>query len=178
MPRNAVVSRRYVRALGYLADESDPSQTQKILGELRGFSSTIDSSKLLRSFFLSPVIPKSDKREALTDLKDKVPLTYRFLIALVDGNRLTNLGEIVAEYEAHLESRTGELSVEVITARKLSDATMAEIKQSIEDIWKRKIKVKHQIDAEILGGFMARAPGKILDASARHQFEALRQSLS
>lgn len=178
MPRNAVVTRRYVRALGYLTDDkSDAGLAQKILSELKGFSATLEASKQLRSFFSSPAIPKNEKKEALQDLKEKLPQTFRFLIALVEANRLENLNEIISEYEDVLESRTGEISVEIMTARKLSDATMAEIKNSVEEIWKRKIKVKHSVHPEILGGFIAKTPGKILDASARHQFEALRQSL-
>lgn len=175
MPRNPVAARRYVRALGLVAEEK--SEAQKVLVELKGFQALLAQSKDLRSFFFSPVIPKSDKKDAIMDLKERLPLSHRFLSVLVEGNRLSVLDEIVDGFEASLESASGELSVTLEVARTLPDASIEEIRALLQEKWKRTVRLKTQVNPSILGGFVARAPGKILDASVAHQFEVLKQSL-
>lgn len=178
MPRNAVIARRYVRALSVLnEDKADTSTPAKVLLELKGFQSVINASRDLREFFLSPVIGRDEKKEALQDLKEKLPLTTKFLSTLVESNRLSSLNEIVEEFENSLEALSGELSVELQMAHNLSASTLEEIKQTLEERWKKKIKIKTVINPELIGGFVAKAPGKILDASVANQFQLLKQSL-
>jgi len=179
MPRNAVVSKRYVRALTFLADDKhDPELAKKILAELQGLWGAVKTSKELKSFFVNPVISKSDKKEVLAELKDKLPITQRFFSALIDSGRFVNLPEIIEEFEKYLEGLTGELSVSLESARSLSDSQVEEIRAMLQEKWGRKLKIQTKLNPEILGGFVARAPGRILDASLSHQFEILKQSLA
>lgn len=175
MPRNPVAARRYVRALGLVSEEK--TEAQKILVELRSFQQLLAQSKDFRSFFFSPVIPKSDKKEAILDLKERLPLAHRFLSVLVEANRLSVLDEIVDGFEASLESASGELSVTLEVARTLPDSSLEEIRALLQEKWKRTVRLKTQVNPAILGGFIAKAPGKILDASVVHQFDVLKQSL-
>lgn len=175
MPRNSIAAKRYVRALGL--QTTDGTEIQRSLQELRSFWAAVGSSKEIRSFFLSPVISKTDKQAMLAELKDKFPHTLRFLAVLIDANRLGVLPEIIEELEIALEAIAGEVSVTIESARGLSDDAVSEIKSILQDKWGRKIRAKMVVNPELIGGFVARAPGKIFDASVRRQFEALKQVL-
>lgn len=178
MPRNSAAARRYVRALQVLIDEKSEGSAQKLLAELKGFQSTLKSSPEAAKFFFNPVIGKSDKKDALAEIKTKLPMTEKFLEALVEGNRINILDEIIEEFEGLLEADSGELSVQLETARALSESSLEEIKSLLRDRWKKKVKLNVTINPELMGGFVAKAKGRILDASVTNQFELLKQSLS
>ncbi len=175
MPRNPIAAKRYVRALGF--QPNDVATIQASLQELRSFLAVLASTKEIRGFFLSPVVSKAEKLAMLSEVKEKFPTTLRFLAALIDANRLAIMPEIVEELEASMEAISGEMSVTIESARALSEESLGDIKAILQDKWGRKIKAKVLINPDLIGGFVAKAPGKILDASVRRQFEVLKQAL-
>lgn len=178
MPRNPLAARRYARALGLLGDSKiDLVAAQSILQEMRAFQAVLNSSRQTRQFFASPVISKSAKKETLQEIKDQLPHTFRFLSMLIESNRFGLFNEILEEVERGMEALSGELSVTIESARTLSEEILAEIKSTLQERWGKKIRAKTQINPDLIGGFVARAPGKIFDASVKHQFEVLKQSL-
>ena len=148
------------------------------MAELKAFQVTLKNSKDVAKFFFNPVISKADKRGVLSEIKAKLPGIEKFLEILVEGNRVSALDEIIEEFEQALESDSGELSVVLESARPLNEASLDEVKSMIQDRWKRKIKLTTVLKPELLGGFVARAKGRVLDASVVNQFEMLKQSLS
>ena len=177
MPRSSQVSRRYVRALSAVAEDQAGS-SQKILAELRSFVEALQSSKDLRTFFFSPIISRSEKKEILGEIKDKISHTQKFLSVLIDANRLSALPEIVDDYEAAMEAAAGEVSVAVESARPLSAQASDEIRSLLQDEWKKKVKMRTSVNPALIGGFVAQGGGKTLNASVAHQFELLKQSLN
>jgi F-type H+-transporting ATPase subunit delta len=164
-----------VRALSFLNER--PGDSEKALQELKALLAVFKASPEVEKFFRNPVVTRIEKRELLSDLKDTLPLTYRFLMTLADSNRLSIIGDVVDEFEAQKLKASGELSVVLQTARSLDESAVEEIRVSLQEMWQKTIKIKTEVNPKILGGFVARAPGKVLDASVVHQFEELRQQL-
>ncbi len=181
MLRNFVVAKRYAHALFNLSrDKVDPAYSNehsKILQELQSFRAALQSVTRGQEFFLSPVISKDEKRDVLSGLKEKLPLTHRFLVALVDNNRMDAFSDIAQEFERMCEDLSGQLSVRVEVAQPLTPGLEDEIKLVLQERWKREIKIKGEVRPEILGGFIVRAPGKIFDASVSTQIEHMKQQV-
>lgn len=181
MPLSPMVARRYAASLFQLsADKASTvyfGKGQQILNELRAFSEGMLKVADGVEFFLSPVISRDDKKAALAELESKLPLTHRFLAVLVEANRMEALSEIIAEFQAALDQASGELSVDVELAHAATPALLDEIKGVLHGEWKRQIKLNTTVNPNLIGGFIAKAPGRIMDASVSSQLEALEQEM-
>lgn len=176
MPRNTLAAKRYAEALFHLNDGAEGGSS-KVLGELSALAASFEKDRGIEEFFLSPVVSKEDKRQVISEAKEIFPLTQRFLLTLIDANRMDCLLEIVSEFRARCEELAGELSVNVETAHPLSGDALEEIRAFLQDKWKRTIKMQTSINPEIIGGFIARSSGRVLDVSAASQLENLKQSI-
>lgn len=178
MPRNDQVARRYAKALYQLAAAGDQmAKPQQVLEELRVFEESFIKNDEVRKFFCSPVVDRAEKKQVLADIETKLPGIARFLLVLADADRLEIIREIVREFKSLLEESAGEVTVELETARKFSDAAIEEIKQLLEAQWRKKVRLQSRINPEIMGGFVARASGKSMNASALAQLESLGEQL-
>ncbi len=173
--RNPVAARRYAEALFQVCDGAE--NRVRALAELKAFLGSLEGAKELSAFFFNPVVPVSEKRSALDALKEKLPLTYRFLITTTEAGRLELLAEIATALEQMNEEVSGELSVRLRSAHALSSSALDEIRQLLQEKWKRKLKIQSEIDPGLIGGFVAQAPGKLLDASVASQLEGLEQQI-
>ncbi len=178
MRRNDEAARRYAKALFQLSAAGDQvAKPAQILEELRAFEKIFTKDAEIRKFLSSPIVTPEEKKEALAGLESALPSISRFLNLLVEADRIDLFREVVREFELCAEEASGEISVTVETARKFSDRTMDEIRQLLEAQWKKKIKVHHVVNPEILGGFIARTASKSMNASAAAQLERLGEQL-
>jgi len=179
MARNSLAARRYAFSLFQLAQErNDSAELDQVMQELKGFEASLSGADGSVDFFLSPIISKADKIQILQDLKSKLPHTLRFLTVLVESNRFDLLSEIIQALEEMREEVSGELTVELETARKFSDGLLDEVKNTLQERWGRKIILKTAIKPELIGGFVAKAPGRVINASVASQIENLQQQIA
>jgi F-type H+-transporting ATPase subunit delta len=176
MPRNSIVATRYSRAL--IETRGGTKGLEACCSELKTFWQAVSASPELKKFFLSPVVPRSLKVEAINDLRETLKESADFIITLIDGARLEALPEVVESLSLALEEAAGEMSVTVEVARAPQDVLLDEIRSVLQDRWRRRVKITTVVRPELIGGFVARGAGKILDASVATQLDALKQSLS
>ena len=60
-------------------------------------------------------------------------------------------------------------------AHLLTDKQLDEIKAILQSKWDSKIKMKTKVNPELIGGFVAKAPGRVMDASLANQLDNLEQ---
>lgn len=176
MPRNSIVATRYVRAL--IESKGGTRGLEACYAELRVFWGAVSSQQDLLEFFMSPVVSRELKLEAVAALKGPLKESSDFIMTLIDGSRLDSLPEIMEAMQLALEDAAGEMSVTVELARMPDAALLEEIKSLLQERWRKKVNMKTVVRPELIGGFVARGQGKILDASVVSQLDSLKQSLS
>jgi len=180
MRLNQQVARRYAQSLFQLSHETEaetPIKSQQVVLELRAFETALNSEKELKNFFMNPSLRKEEKLEILKDLEPKLPSTFRFLKLLVEADRMGCLAEIIEEYSKAVEEASGEMSIILECAKVPSEKVLEDIKILLEAQWKRKAKIQIKENPAILGGFVAKAPGRTFDASVRSQLRALEKQI-
>jgi len=174
MPRNSVAAKRYALAFfSIVKSDSGMAGLQTILSELKLFNLALDKADDGVAFFFNPVISIDDKVKVLDELMKALPNIHSFLITLVKERRLDCLKDIIDDFARLCEKAAGELAVNLELAHPLPDATVDEIKHVLETKWKSKIKIKTSVNPELIAGFVAKAPGRIMDASVSAQLENL-----
>ena len=181
MPLNPLIAKRYAGALYQLTVDKSATtffgKGPQILMELNSFLGGVKAIPEGMSFYLNPTISSDDKIATLKELESRLPLTSRFLGILIEANRFEYLEEIIHSFQRACEEALGELSVDVEFAHEASAAMLEEVRSALHAEWKKIIKIRSILKPSIVGGFVAKAPGRVMDVSVASQLEALEQQL-
>jgi len=172
----AVAQRIYAEALfGAAKDAGRLSQVHEALAD---FAAAAAESPELRAVLRNPQLESSAKAAILADLAgDEEPLFTHFLQVVAEKGRAAELEEIAKEFERLMAREERRLTVELTTAKELSDAEAAEIVAQIEHASGRKVEATRRVDPELIGGIVLRAGTLQVDASVRGRLERLRTDL-
>ena len=104
-------------------------------------------------------------------------LFRNFLQLVAEKGRGGEIEDIAAEFERLMAREERRLTVELVTARELTDAEAGEIIGQIEQAAGRKVEATRSVDPALLGGFVLQAGSYRADASVRGRLERLRREL-
>ena len=145
---------------------------------LSDFARAITDTPELRTVLRNPQLEPSAKGRILADLAgDEDELFRNFLQLVAEKGRAGEIEEIASEFERLVAREERRLTVELVTARELTDAEAGEIIGQIEQAAGRKVEATRSVDPDLLGGFVLRAGSYRADASVRGRLERLRREL-
>jgi F-type H+-transporting ATPase subunit delta len=145
---------------------------------LADFAFAIQQSPELRSVLRNPQLDPTAKAEILADLAgDEEPLFKNFLLVVAEKGRAGEIEEMAAEFERLIAREERRLTVELTTARELTDEEAKAIVAQIEKAAGRKVEATRTVDPDIVGGIVLQAGSHRADASVRGRLERLRQEL-
>jgi F-type H+-transporting ATPase subunit delta len=145
---------------------------------LADFAAAIRQSPELRSVLRNPQLDPTAKAEILADIAgDEEPLFKNFLLVVAEKGRSGEIEEMAAEFERLIAREERRLTVELTTARELTDEEAKAIVAQIEKAAGRKVEATRTVDPDIVGGIVLQAGSHRADASVRGRLERLRQEL-
>jgi F-type H+-transporting ATPase subunit delta len=145
---------------------------------LADFAAALEQSSELRSVLRNPQFDPTAKAESLADVVgEEEPLFKNFLLVVAEKGRAGELDEIATEFERLIAREERRLTVELTTARELSDEEAAAIVAQIEKAAGRTVEATRTVDPDIVGGIVLTAGSLRADASVRGRLERLRQDL-
>jgi len=172
----AAAQRIYAEALFSAAKEGD--RLQQVHEALSDFAVAVEESPELRAVLRNPQLESSAKAAILADLAgDDEPLLANFLQLVAEKGRAGELEEIAREFERLMAREERRLTVELTTARELSDTEADAILKQIEQAAGRKVEATRTVDPGLVGGIVLRAGSLRVDASVRGRLERLRHEL-
>jgi len=168
-------ARRYAQAVFEIALEK--KELDRWQSDLRTVAMLGEDTTIV-AFLENPKFNFEAKAKLLSEqLVDMNPLALNLLYLLLTRGRLSMVGEIADEYQRLLDSYHGIEQAEVITAVPLDDEDRLKLGERIGAIVGKKVAVKPEVDPSLVGGFIARIGGKLLDGSTRNKLEALKREL-
>ena len=145
---------------------------------LGDFAKAIGQSPELRAVLRNPQLDPSAKAGILSDLAgDDESIFTNFLRLVAEKGRAGEIEEIAAEFERLMAREERRLTVELTTARELTDDEARAIVAQIEKAAGRKVEATRAVDPAIIGGIVLQAGSYRVDASVRGRLERLRQTL-
>src|SRR3989442_4615862 len=184
------VARRYA---GSLADhlemklgepgktvKKEPSRLEAAASELALVVGILGADPKFGRFFADPSIPQKDKQAAIDALSRKARLsaaTRNFLTVLVSNRRLGALASIRRAFEEIKDERLGVVQAETTTAVPLSAAELKRLREALETMTGRTVKITQSVDPALLGGARTRIGSRVYDGTLRRNLEALREKL-
>ena len=172
----AVVHRVYARALYDAAkDRGDVEETRQ---ELSDFVAAIRDVPELRAILRNPQIDPRAKAAAIEAITGGIhDIVRNFLKLLAEKGRIVEVEEIERELDRLVAREQGQISVELTTAKELTDEEARDIVDQIATASGRQVEATRKVDPSLIGGIVLQAGSFRIDASVRGRLNRLRQEL-
>jgi F-type H+-transporting ATPase subunit delta len=174
MPRISS-GKRYAQAAFELALERKEFESwQEGLKKMAATSGNEELMALLQA----PRLPFDSKKELLEKQLGAInPLAFNLALLLASKGSFRLSGDIFQQYNDLLDAHRGVERAKVTAAVPLSDQDKETISRRLGKVVDRKVAVDAQVDASIIGGFIARIGDLLIDGSIRQRLESLKKSL-
>jgi len=171
---DSMVARRYALALYEEAESA--GRAEAVTAGVEAVRESLAGSRELERLFASPAVPAERKEAVLERLfEGRVdPLLVRLMRMLVRKGREAELPSVVRAYAALRDERLGLTEAHVRTALPLDPGDAAALTAALERTTGRKVRLRIEVEPELLGGLVVRVGDTVYDGSARHQLEQLR----
>lgn len=96
---------------------------------------------------------------------------------IIDRRREFFLQDIYKAYLALLDKEENILEVEVLSAISLPEELRVKLEEKLKTLSGSKIRIKEQVDPEIIGGLIIKIGDRLIDGSIRKDLESLRNQI-
>ena len=169
---------RYATALFELALEADAIDS--VLADLQKFEALLAESADLTRLVRSPVFTADVQLKALAAVIDRVGiggLAAQFLKVVASNRRLFAVREIVKAYGALVARHEGEVTAQITVAEPLSDTHQAEIKNTLNAVTRKDVRIDIRVDPSIIGGLVVKLGSRMVDSSLRTKLNGLKHAM-
>lgn len=169
-------SKRYAQAVFQLAKEKNSLTEWKLdLNRIAGLAQNLEFLSVIEN----PKIPFEAKKEIMGKITAGISsLALNLAYLLIIKNKFRHAGEIAKEYDRLLNEYQGIRSAEIATAIPFDNEYRNKLTRQLETIYSQKISADFKVEPAILGGFIAKIDGILIDGSIRNKLELLRKNIA
>lgn len=174
----ASLAGRYALALFELA--RDEKKIEAVSESLAALRRAIDESDDLRALISSPLVGREAQVRtagAVVESMGLDPLTRNFVGVLARNRRLSQLSNVIRNFNLLVARHRGEITAEVTSARPLDEGQVDAIKQNLRSRMGRDIAVDLSVDPAILGGLVVKIGSQMIDGSIRTKLNTLAHAM-
>ena len=164
----------YARALLELAAER--RELEGVREEIEALQGCLREAPDVRLFLQSPRIVQSEKVAVLERaLRGRLSeLLLHFILMTVAKRRESLLPEILREFVALHDRRLGIVRTRVTTAVPVDEEAAERFRAWIEKCLGKRVVLERKVDEGILGGFVVRYDGMVVDATLKTALDEIR----
>jgi F-type H+-transporting ATPase subunit delta len=172
----ALSSKRYAQAIFQIAKTNKDFDTwQRNLSRISELMQNPEFAEVIDS----PKFRFDQKEKIIRKLLTGIdPLAMNFALLLVLKNRFKYAGQIASEYDSLYDESRGIKRASFVTAVSMDDADKKNCTSQLEKIVGNKLNINFEVDNNIIGGFIARIDGTLIDGSLRNRLSALRDQIT
>jgi F-type H+-transporting ATPase subunit delta len=112
-------------------------------------------------------------------VKTPLPAEGRnFLRLLIENGRLAALPEIVSQFQALKNARTGTADAIVYSAFEIESSALADLSGLLEKRFGRQLNLSVQLAPELIGGIRVAVGDEVLDTSVQARLEQMKVALT
>lgn len=175
---NQRLSSRYANSILQIAKDSNV--LDKVFADMQMMQTSIQDSAELQMLLKSPIIKGEDKAKALTAIfSGKVEkATSDFLNLLVVKGRESFLAEICTSFIEEYNNLHKIADVTLVTAIPATETIMKEVTALLTKSGNySKVSIRQEVDASIIGGFILKMDGQLLDNSVQRKLNVVKKQL-
>jgi F-type H+-transporting ATPase subunit delta len=177
-PLASKIAAPYARALFDFSVEKNIMH--QITADFQNLEVFLNESDELMDYLSNPVVSSDAKGEILTKtLESQVNAeTFKFLMVLVERNRINILKSVIANYLALVYETASIKTIEVSTAYPFANLQKNTLIQKLKELTNaREIRLVITVDSSLIGGFLIKLDSKVLDFTIKNQLQKLAKHL-
>ena len=174
----ASLAGRYAVALFDLASEA--GNVSSVESDLEKLGSALGESADLAALIKNPEVSRADLGKAMGALATLLgldKLTGNFLGVLAQNRRLAELPAMIRAFAAIAAAQRGEVTAEVASAHPLSEDQVASLQEKLKAREGRNVKIRTNVDPDLLGGLVVTIGSKRIDSSIRTRLNSLAHAM-
>jgi len=168
----------YARALFDFVNEN--GTLFEATSDIQNIQGLLFKSKELFKCLQNPLISGEAKQEILIKVigKKMNQETLQFLITLIKRKRIDLLPTIIFSYLELVYQTANSRAFQIISAKDLSNGQRTRLIKKIKSIAKNsRIMIQFSIDESLIGGFLIKNQGKVVDYSVKNKLKTLAKQL-
>jgi F-type H+-transporting ATPase subunit delta len=169
---------RYAIALFELALEM--GSVDAVKADLDRFISLMADSADLTRLVRSPAFSSEEQVRALSPVLDCVGLrglSAQFLLTVAANRRLFAVRDIIKAYSSLVARHRGEVAAQVTLAQAPSGGHLAVIKEALNAVTGKDVKVEVKVDPGIIGGLVVKLGSRMVDTSLRTKLNMMKHAM-
>lgn len=177
-PLAAKIAAPYARALFDFSVEKNIMH--QITADFQNLDIFLNETTELTEYLNNPIFSKEAKREVLTKtLKSQINTeTFKFLIILVNRDRINLLNSVIARYLELVYETASIKMIEVSTAFAFTNLQKNTLIKKLKELTNaREIRLVITIDPSLIGGFLIKTESKVIDFTIKNQLQKLAKHL-
>ena len=176
MAEFATLARPYAEALFQVAVKGD----LKALGEQVRALGVVTANEQLRQFADNP---KTTAQQVLDVVQAAVGLPLaepivNLVRTVIDNGRLSVVPEMAAQFQSLVNQHAGSSDAVVYSAFPIGDAQLADLVQTLEKRFGRKLNATVKVEPELIGGVRVVVGDEVLDTSVKARLEQMKVALT
>ena len=172
------VAAPYARALFDFVNETDT--LFEVTSDIQNIQGLLFKSRELFKCLQNPLVSADTKREILIKvIGQKInPETLQFLTTLIKRNRINLLTTIIFSYLELVYKTANSRAFQIVSAKNLSNGQRTRLIKKIKSIAKNnRIMIQFNSDTSLIGGFLIKNQGKIVDYTIKNKLKILAKQL-
>jgi len=171
------IAMTYAQALFGAAKDLD--RIDEIKDEINGINDIFSKEKSFYELMTNPALPTEKKKKILAAVFDGRVSTevMSFMYILLDKGRFFYFGKIVSEYKKLKDNYYGVGKGVIYSVMPLSDDQMKKFEKDASDLLHKNVRLRNEIDTNLIGGVKLLVDGKLIDASLRSRLDDLRRRI-
>jgi F-type H+-transporting ATPase subunit delta len=180
MAEPATLARPYAEALFQVAQKGDLGSARDQLDAL----AAICADPQLLQFADAPKSGAQQVFDVVTSVvagrlgRPLSDASKNLLRVVIDNGRLTVLPEIAAQFHVLVSERAGVADAVVYSAFAIAPAALADLVQTLEKRFARKLNATVQLQPELIGGIRVVVGDEVLDTSVKARLEHMKAALT
>jgi F-type H+-transporting ATPase subunit delta len=171
-----VSSKRYSQAIFQIAVESDKINLWET--DLALLCESIQDEDI-RTYLDSPEIESSKKIGIINDSFNNSinSMAINLMSLLVTKNAVSDLPDMVIEFNKLVDERKGVEQAEIVSAVELDIDQETQILGLFQELVGKEVSISRRIDSNVLGGFVARVGDRLIDGSLSTRIKNMERDL-
>lgn len=177
--KNSILVQRY--AHGLIDALSGAEEYRAVLGELKDMAGLLFTPGALEEFLVNPFVVKSKKGRVLRDVLSRAaldPKTTRFLLLLLDHDRLPILPDIIEALPALWNESHGVITAWVASVVPLNEDQRRRLAETLARLEGRPVALDYVVDPELVGGLTVTIGYQVYDVSIKGRTEKIRDIIT
>lgn len=174
----SAAAKRYASALFELAQNS--GALSDIHREFEGFAELAGSSEDLSRLLASPLIARTDKVSAITEIAKKAgfsDLFSKFLGTMAANGRSADIVGAQIAFDELFANQRGVKRAIVRTAKAMSDAELARLEGVISKAVGGDVELTTDVDESLIGGIQLQLGSRLIDASLKTKLDRMNSAM-